>query len=102
VHLLERDESGGVGGANTGASVSDRSVGDGELAKVVAYHLGFDVNMIEHLAIVHSHLRVDHLGDNEHVAKVSLDHSGLVKDTTLCGEKRKHGIENEMKSKACE
>ena len=84
LHLLERDESGGVGGSDTGASVSDGSVSDGELAKVVADHLGADINMVEHLAVVHSDLGVDHLGHNEHVAQVGLDHSGLVDDTALC------------------
>lgn len=63
--------------------MSDGSVGDRELAKVVANHLGLHVDMVEHLAIVHSKLRMDHLGDNEHVAQVGLDHSGLVKDTAL-------------------
>ena len=83
LHLLEGDESGGVGGADTGAAMSDRSVGNGEFTKVVTHHLGFDINVIEHLTIVHRHLRVDHLGDNKHVAKMSLDHSRLVKNTTL-------------------
>lgn len=38
--LLERDEAGGVGGADAGPAVLHRFVGDGELAQVVADHLG--------------------------------------------------------------
>ena len=38
-HLLERHESGRLGGADTGATVGDGLVSDGELAKVVAAHL---------------------------------------------------------------
>ena len=37
--LLERDEPRGFGGADTGATVRDRLVCDGELAEVVASHL---------------------------------------------------------------
>ena len=39
-HLLEGDEAGGVGGADTGAAVRHRLVGDGELAEVVTDHTG--------------------------------------------------------------
>lgn len=38
--LLERDEAGRVGGAETGAAVGDGLVGDGELAEVVTDHTG--------------------------------------------------------------
>jgi len=82
-HLLEGDESGRVGRTNSGASVSDGSVSDGELTKVVSHHLGLDIDVVEHLAVVDSDLGMDHLGDDKHVAKVGLDNSGLVKDTAL-------------------
>lgn len=38
--LLERDEAGGVGGADAGPAVLHRLVRDGKLAQVVANHLG--------------------------------------------------------------
>lgn len=38
--LLERDEAGGVGGADAGPAVLHRLVRDGKLAQVVADHLG--------------------------------------------------------------
>lgn len=40
--LLERDEAGGVGGAQTGAAVGHGLVGDGELTEVVADHTGLN------------------------------------------------------------
>lgn len=43
-YLLERDEAGRLGGTDTGATVRDRLVGDGELAKVVAAHLRLKEN----------------------------------------------------------
>ena len=38
-HLLERHEARRLGGTDTGATVRDGLVGDGELAEVVANHL---------------------------------------------------------------
>ena len=38
-HLLEGDEPGGVGGSNTGTTVLNWFVSDGELAQVVSNHL---------------------------------------------------------------
>lgn len=83
-NLLQRDESRRVGGADSGAAVSHGSVGDGELAQVVAHHLGLDVDVVEHLAVVHRDLGVNHLGHDEHVAEVGLDHSGLIENAALC------------------
>lgn len=37
--LLQRDETGRVCGSNTGATVLDWLVGDGELAQIVTTHL---------------------------------------------------------------
>mmetsp|Transcript_183161 Transcript_183161/g.445908 ORF Transcript_183161/g.445908 Transcript_183161/m.445908 type:complete len:316 (+) Transcript_183161:160-1107(+) len=76
--LVERDEAGGVVGTDTGAAVADRLVGDGELAKVAADHLGLDLYDIEVLAIVHGDDRADHLRQDNHVAKVSLHGDGLL------------------------
>ena len=50
----------------------------------MTYHLRFDFDMVEHLSIVYSHLRVDHLRHNKHIAEMGFDYSGLVKRTTLC------------------
>merc|ERR1719288_465261 len=54
--LLEGDESGAVGGSDTGPTVLHRLVGDGELAQVVT----------------------SHLWDNDHVPEVGLHHVGLL------------------------
>ena len=43
--LLERDESGGVSGTDTGATVLHGLVSDGEFTEVVANHLGLDFNL---------------------------------------------------------
>ena len=45
--LLERDESGGVGGADAGPTVLHGLVRDAELAEVVANHLGLKTEMAE-------------------------------------------------------
>lgn len=49
--LLEGDEPGG-GGTETGTTVSDGLVGDGELSEVVAGHLGLDLNGGERLSVL--------------------------------------------------
>ena len=43
--LLEGDKSGAVSGTNTGPSVLDWLVGDGELAQVVSDHLWLDLDL---------------------------------------------------------
>jgi len=67
-----------VGGTNTGATVLDGLVGDGELTEVVTNHLGLDLDLVEGLAVVDTNDRANHLGDNNHVAKVGLDDGGLL------------------------
>lgn len=49
----------------------DRFVTDGELSKIMANHLGLDLNLIEGLAIVDSNNAPNHFRYNDHVAKVS-------------------------------
>ena len=71
--LLERHEAGRLGGTNTGGTVLHRLVGNGELTEVVSHHIGLNLNLVENLAVVHSHHGSDHLGKDDHVAKVSLD-----------------------------
>ena len=53
--LLERDETGGVSGTDTGTSVLHGLVGDRELAKVVADHLGLDFNLQNNSCVIHLH-----------------------------------------------
>jgi hypothetical protein len=59
-----------VGGTNTGPTVLNRLVGDGELRKVVTNHLRLNLNLVEGLAIVDTDDASDHLRDNDHVAEV--------------------------------
>merc|ERR1719188_1627348 len=76
--LLEGDESGAVGGSDTGPTVLHRLVGDGELAQVVTNHLWLHLNLCEDLAIVNSNNGSSHLWDNDHVPEVGLHHVGLL------------------------
>lgn len=57
--------------------MTDGLVGDGELAEVVTNHVGLDLNLSVVLTIVDTDHASDHLGDDDHVAKVSLDGLGL-------------------------
>ena len=47
LHLFEWDESRGVSGTNTRATVTNGLVGHGELANVVVDHLGLDLDLVE-------------------------------------------------------
>lgn len=76
--LFEGDEAGGVGGTNTGTTVLDGLVGDGELTKVVTSHLRLDLNLVEGLTVVDTNDGADHLGNNDHVPEVGLDDLGLL------------------------
>ena len=76
--LLQRDEARRVSGTNTRATVLNGLVADRELSKVVADHLGLDLNLDEGLAVVDTNLGTDHLGQDEHVAQVSVDGVGLL------------------------
>lgn len=58
--------------------MSDRSVCDGKLTQVVANHLGLDLHGVEHLTVVDTNDRANHLGDNDHVSQVGLDNGGLL------------------------
>ena len=80
LHLFEWDESRGVSGTDTGATVTNGLVSHGELANVVVDHLGLDLDLVEDLAVVNANDGADHLGDDDDVAQVSLDASGLLTD----------------------
>ena len=54
-----------------------RFVGDRELAQIVAEHFGLHFDSRERLAIVDANDAADHVGNNDHVAQVSLDDGGL-------------------------
>ena len=84
-------------GTDTGATVLDGAVRDGELGEVVADHLGLDLNRVEHLSchhnsvlgsykvknnlylsVVNTNDGTNHLGDNNHVSEVGLDNCRLL------------------------
>ena len=62
-----------MGGTDTGATVVHRLVGEGELAKVVADHLGLDLDGVESLAVVDTNDGADHGGGDDFVAAVGVD-----------------------------
>ena len=69
---LQRNEPRRVGSTDTGPTVLDWLVRDGELCKVVANHLRLDLNLIEGLAVVDADDAPNHLRHNDHVAEVGL------------------------------
>ena len=81
--LSKRYETRRVSGANTRSAVLYRLVGQTELAQVVADHLGLDLHLVEGLAVVHAHHAADHLGYNDGVAQMRLDHGGLLERRRL-------------------
>lgn len=74
-NLSEGDE---LGVGDTGSAVSGGGVGDGELTKVHANHLGLDLNGGEGLTVVDTNDGTNHLGEDDHVSEVGLDNSGLL------------------------
>jgi hypothetical protein len=76
--LSERDESRRVSGTNTRSTVLDRLVGQTELAQVVSDHLSLDFDLVERLAVVHTDDAADHLGDDDGVTQVGLNHGWLL------------------------
>jgi len=70
-----------VGGSDSGPSVLHRLVCDGELSKVVADHLGLDLDLVEDLSVVDSDDGSGHLWHDDHVPQMGLDHVGLL----VCG-----------------
>uniref|UniRef100_A0A8I5TF45 Uncharacterized protein n=1 Tax=Pongo abelii TaxID=9601 RepID=A0A8I5TF45_PONAB len=76
--LLERDETGGVGGPDAGPAVLYGLVGDGELAQVVADHLRLDLHLVEGLAVVDADHAAHHLRQDDHVPQVRLHHFRLL------------------------
>lgn len=67
-----------MGGTDTGSTVLDGLVRDGEFTQVVADHLGLDLDLVELLAAVDADDAANHLGHDDHVPKVSLDEVRLL------------------------
>jgi len=80
---MQRDEAAAVGGAQTGASVEGRLVSDGELAKILADHVGLHLNDDVSAAVVDVDDVADHLGEHDHVTQVGAHGLGLVQHVTL-------------------
>jgi len=53
-------------------------ISDRELAEIVAYHLGLDLDAVEDLAVVDAHDAADHFGHDDHVSQVCFHRLGLV------------------------
>ena len=74
-----------MSGTDTGATVVNGLVGEGELTEVVTDHLGLDFNRVESLAVVDADDSTDHVGGDDLVAAVGADSLGLlaVRDVLL-------------------
>merc|ERR1712113_16491 len=72
-NLLEGNETGRVGGADTGSSVLDWSVRDREFGQVVTNHFRLDFDLVELLSGVDTDDAANHFWDNDHISQVSLD-----------------------------
>merc|ERR1719247_3145652 len=81
--LLQGDEARRVGSTDTGTSVANGLVGQGELAQVVADHLTLDLNGVEVLTVVDTDDGSNHLGEDEGITQVRLDGLGLLTDLGL-------------------
>lgn len=102
-NLLEGNETGRVGGTDTGSSVLDWSavlksvpesrmkfqklhnrqnrdnlLRDREFGQVVTNHLRLDFDLVELLSGVDTDNAANHLWNNDHVSQVSLDQIGLL------------------------
>ena len=67
-----------MSGTDTGTTVVNGLVGEGELAEVVTDHLRLDLNSVEGLAVVDTDDRADHRGGDDFVAAVGVDGIGLL------------------------
>jgi hypothetical protein len=62
-----------VSGTNTGTTVLNGLVRDGEFGKVMTGHLGLDFNLVEDLTVVDTNNGTNHLRDNDHVTEMGLN-----------------------------
>lgn len=67
-----------MGSTNTGATVLNRLISDGELAKVMTNHLGADFDLIISLAIVNTHDGSNHLREDDHITKMGFHNLGYL------------------------
>jgi hypothetical protein len=65
-----------LGGSDTGLTVATGFVCDGELSEVTAYHVEFDLNVVEDFATVDTDLVSYHFWHDNAVPQVSLDGDG--------------------------
>jgi len=72
-NLLEGNKLGRVSSTNTGTTVLDRLVRDGELSEVVTSHLRLDFNLVEDLTVVDTNDGTNHLRNDDHVTEMGLD-----------------------------
>jgi hypothetical protein len=62
-----------VSSTNTGTTVLNGLVGDGELSEVVTSHLRLDFNLVENLTVIDTNDGTDHLRNDDHVTEMGLD-----------------------------
>lgn len=67
-----------MGSTDTGTTVLNRLIGDGELTQVMTNHLRLNLNLVKGLSIVNTNIGSNHLRDNDHVTQMSLHHRGLL------------------------
>ena len=60
---------------DAGCAVLHLLVRDHELAEIMTYHLRFDVNSLEFLAIVDEEVQANHFGQDNHISTVGFDGS---------------------------
>jgi hypothetical protein len=107
VDLLEGNKLGRVSGTDTGTTVLNRLVRDGEFSEVVASHLRLDFNLVENLTVVDTNNGTNHLRNNNHVTEVSLDDlrlltrgSVLLGSTELLDKTHRLTLETTLESSA--
>jgi hypothetical protein len=74
-----------VGGTDTGTTVSNGGVRDGELTKVVSNHLSLDFDVLEDLSVVNTNDAANHLGNDDHITQVGLNGLGLLSQIGVDG-----------------
>merc|ERR1711934_856049 len=81
IHLLEWDESGTVGGADSWSTVSDWLVGDTVFTGVSSNHLGFDLNSQHLFTVVDTDDVSNHLWQDHNISEVGLNRLWPIQST---------------------
>ena len=85
--LMEWDEGRGSGGTDTRATVGDRFVSDREFTEVATDHGGLDFDDVKMFSVVDGNNGANHVGQDNHVAKVRLHWRGLLmRSLGLCSQ----------------